>query len=156
MRWVSGPPPHSPPLLSHVHRLTNTPSTHYTRAHSQKASVRMLNQPRYLSAVVPSRSEPTPTSWLSRARCFFFDGRAPWSPVIPPRHLRRSCTASLWHGIHQAASKQRWPLQNITSAISVWIHTGGLCLWVWGGEQERVKRQKGRSALKLAADTYTD
>lgn len=44
------------------------------------------------------------------------------------------------------------PLQNITSAISVWIHGGGLCLRVWDGAQERVKRHKGGSALKLASE----
>lgn len=85
---------------------------------------------------------------------FFFDGGwggAPWSLAIPPRHPRRSCTASLWHNLHQAASKQHSPLQNITSAISVWIRSGGLCRWVRDGMQERARRGKGRRALKLAS-----
>lgn len=41
--------------------------------------------------------------------------------------------------------KQHCPLQNITSAISVWIHSGGLCLSV---KWERVKRQKRKARFK--------
>lgn len=77
----------------------NAPSIYYTRAGLQKALMRMLNRTWYLSAVVPSRGALTPTSWLSRARCSSLT-QAPWSSVIPPRHLRCSCTASLWHNLH--------------------------------------------------------
>lgn len=54
-------------------------------------------------------------NWLPQAGCqgqgVLLWRRAPWSPVIPPRHLCRSCTASLWHGLHPAASKQHCSLQ---------------------------------------------
>lgn len=74
---------------------------------------------------------------------FFLDGGAPWSPVIPPRHLCRSCTASLWHRVHQTASKQHWPLQRITSAISGWIDSGGLCLSVrWRAKEGKETERK--------------
>lgn len=66
--------------------------------------------------------------------------------LIPPRHLSCSCTASLRHGLNQVASKQHWPLQNITSATSIWVHSAGLCLSVgWRareGEEEESKHLK--------------
>lgn len=45
-----------------------------------------------------------PQRQLSRAACSFLTA-PPWSPVIPSRHLCCSCTTSLWHNLHQAASE---------------------------------------------------
>lgn len=61
LRWVSGPPPNSPPSPeSCLWLYKHTPYI---------VLIRMLNWAWYLSVVVLSCGEPTPTSWLSRARC---------------------------------------------------------------------------------------
>lgn len=140
---------HHSPLRSDVYCLP-----HYPRAHSQEALVLMVNWAWYLSATAPSCSEPTPTSWLSRARCSSLMGGSLIS-CDPSQASSPQLHRFIMTWPPPAASKQHCPLQNITSAISVWIHTGGLCLWVWDGEQERVKRQRRRRALNLAAVTCT-
>lgn len=93
--------------------------------------------------------------WLPQAGCqgqgvLLWRG-APWSLVIPPRHLRLQlhCFITTRTPTRQPR-KQHWPPSKYHICHLCLNHGGGLCLWVWDSEQQ------GRSALKLAAVTYTE
>ena len=112
--------------------------------------MRMLNRAWYLSAVVPSHCETTPTSWLSRARC----SSLTWGSLIScDPSQASSLAAALLHydtDSNQTASQTTLASFKISHLPSLSESTVVDYVWVWDREQQ------GRSALKLAAVTYTE
>ena len=134
---------HRRPLLSHMRRLANTTSTYYPRARVLREGLVFIEvficccaEPRLADSHKPA----------VKGKVFFFDGGVfdlLWSlPGIFAAAARLHYdTAST-----RQPPNTRGPRQTRINAISVWIHSGGLCLW--DVESERVKRRRGRSALK--------